>query len=105
MTTFDFIFCCYLGLRILKKTDNLSKTLQRKDISAAEGQHLFWKNLETAKCTNCFGNVSWNGNLNLAWLIQNFHEKEKIPEHFQKTSNLQDTYHFHDAPKARYRQI
>ena len=40
MTTFDFIFCCCLGQRILKQTDNLSKTLQRKDISAAEGQHL-----------------------------------------------------------------
>ena len=40
MKTFDLIFCCCLGERILKQKDNLSKTLQRKDISAAEGQSL-----------------------------------------------------------------
>ena len=64
MTSFDFYFGVYLGEMVLRHTDNLSKTLQKKELSAAEGQqvsnlvkvtlqsmrsaecfHLFWKTL------------------------------------------------------------
>jgi len=38
MQTFDFLFGVSLGN--LRRTDNLSKTLQLKSISAAEGQRL-----------------------------------------------------------------
>ena len=38
MSTFEFFFGVVIGERILKHTDNLSKTLQHKDISAIEGQ-------------------------------------------------------------------
>ena len=38
MSTFDFYFGTSLALLILRHADNLSKTLQKKDISAAEGQ-------------------------------------------------------------------
>ena len=38
MATFDFYFGASLALLILRHADNLSKTLQKKDISAAEGQ-------------------------------------------------------------------
>ncbi len=38
MCSFDFFFGTYLGELVLSHSDNLSKTLQRKDISAAEGQ-------------------------------------------------------------------
>ena len=40
MATFDFYFGVYIGELILRHSDNLSRTLQKKDISAAEGQHV-----------------------------------------------------------------
>ena len=40
MSTFDFLFGVIFGSTILRHTDNLSKTLQQKTLSAAEGQHL-----------------------------------------------------------------
>ena len=38
MNSFDFYFGVYLGEMILCHTDNLSKTLQKRELSAAEGQ-------------------------------------------------------------------
>lgn len=40
MHTFDFLFGISLGNLLLLHTDNLSKTLQNKSLSAAEGQRL-----------------------------------------------------------------
>ncbi|XP_053395723.1 zinc finger MYM-type protein 1-like [Mercenaria mercenaria] len=40
MSNFDFLFGVSLGYEILRHTDNLSKCLQNKDMSAVEGQHL-----------------------------------------------------------------
>ena len=40
MSTFEFFIGVVIGKRILKQTDNLSKTLQHKDISATEGQEV-----------------------------------------------------------------
>ena len=40
MSTFEFFFGVVIRERILKHTDNLSKTLQHKDISAIEGQEV-----------------------------------------------------------------
>ena len=40
MTNFEFYFGVYLGEMILRHSDNLSRTLQKKDLSAAEGQHI-----------------------------------------------------------------
>ena len=40
MKTFEFVFCCCLGQCLLSHTDNLSRALQRQDISAAEAQAL-----------------------------------------------------------------
>ena len=37
MTKFDFLFGASLGALILTHSDNLSKTLQHKSMSAAEG--------------------------------------------------------------------
>ena len=41
MTSFDFYFDVYLGEMILPHMDNLSKTLQKKELSAAEGQQVY----------------------------------------------------------------
>ena len=40
MHTFDFLFGVSLGNLLLRHTDNLSKSLQKKSLSAAEGQRL-----------------------------------------------------------------
>ena len=40
MQTFDFLFGVSLGNLLLRHTDNLSKTLQLKSLSAAKGQRL-----------------------------------------------------------------
>ena len=40
MNAFEFYYACSLAEMILRHTDNLSKTLQRKDISAAEGRQV-----------------------------------------------------------------
>jgi len=108
---FDFIFCCCLGERILKQTDNLSKTLQRKDISAAEGQSLasqvvtVMKKSRNSEMYELFWErvLKWQTQLDVA--DPKLPRKRKMPDYFQNSSNLQDTYHFHDTPKDRYRQI
>ena len=40
MTTFEFYFGASLAHLLLRHTDNLSRTLQQKDISAASGQQV-----------------------------------------------------------------
>ena len=62
METFDFMFGTYLGELILKHTDNLSKTLQHKTCSAAEGQKiagLVVKTLEAIRSEDSF-NLFWS---------------------------------------------
>lgn len=39
MTNFDLYFGVCLGEMILRHSDNLSRALQKKDLSVAEGQH------------------------------------------------------------------
>ena len=40
MKTFDFLFGAIQGEMLFRHSDNLSKTLQKKSISAAEGQQV-----------------------------------------------------------------
>ena len=41
METSKFMFACRLGEVLLRKTDNLSKSLQNKIISAAQGKLIY----------------------------------------------------------------
>lgn len=57
MQKFDYVFGVVLGERIPKHTDNLSKTLQHKHLSAAEGQaaaELTVKTLKTIRTEESF---------------------------------------------------
>ena len=47
MKNFDYFFGIKLGHLILRQSDNLSKTLQHSDISAAEGQECALQTVET----------------------------------------------------------
>ena len=49
MLKFDYYFGLSLGLLILRHSDNLSKTMQRKDMSAAEGQEVTAMTVSTLK--------------------------------------------------------
>jgi hypothetical protein len=49
MKKFDFYFGMSLSLLILRHTDNLSRTMQKVDMSAAEGQDVMCLTLSTLK--------------------------------------------------------
>ena len=49
MTTFDLLFGLQLSMKILKITDNLSRTLQKQSMSAAEGQSVAELTVKTLK--------------------------------------------------------
>ena len=49
MMKFDYFFGVSLGLLILRHTDNLSKTMQKADMSAAEGQAVTAMTVSTLK--------------------------------------------------------
>ena len=49
MKKFEFFFGVSLGLLILRHTDNLSRTVRKQDMSAAEGQELVSLTLTTLK--------------------------------------------------------
>ena len=58
MSKFDFYYGVVLGELILHHTDNLSRILQKSDISAAEGHNiagLLVKTLQSLRSDNCFG--------------------------------------------------
>ena len=61
MMKFDFYFGISLGLLIMRHTDNLSKTMQRADMSAAEGQGVTSMTVTTLK------SLRNNANFNLYW--------------------------------------
>ena len=49
MTMFNYFYGCLLGELILRHTDNLSRTLQNKSMSAAEGQQVAQMTTQTFK--------------------------------------------------------
>jgi len=49
MCKFDYFYGCMLGEMILKHADNLSSTLQHKNLSAAEGQKIAMMTVQTMK--------------------------------------------------------
>ena len=58
MKTFNYLFGIVLGDLIFRHSDNLSRTLQKVDISAAQGQEVASmpaKTLKSLIITSCFG--------------------------------------------------
>ena len=49
MCKFDYFYGCVLGKLILKHADNLSSTLQHKNLPAAEGQKIAMMTVQTMK--------------------------------------------------------
>lgn len=111
MKTFEFIFCCCLGECLLNHTDNLSKALQRHDISAAEGQALATEVLavlsknRSDEMFDLFWNHALKWREDLRASEPTLPRKRKVTDHFQNISGPQSSHHFHDTPKDRYRQL
>ena len=107
MSTFEYFFGLLLGKRILKHTDNLSKTLQNPSLSASDSQEiaeLTYKTLASMRNDETF---------DLFWanvLVQQNHmginepalpRKQKAPARFEVGSSES---HFPSTPKDLYRQ-
>ena len=93
MTKFSFCFGCLLGERVLRKTDILSKALQGKSISAAEGQLLasdVVSELEverTSQRFDCFWEVALQKTTSLEVDEPNVPRKRKRPGRFGDGDN------------------
>ena len=108
MKKFSFYFGCCLGVCLLRQTDNLSKTLQDPRLSAAEGQAVAAKVLETLRKDRNDQRFAmfWQ---ELMKQKQDFPEiadpvlarKRKAPQRFEEGS----TGHFFETPEDHYRKI
>jgi len=108
MSKFDFLFGVALGQLVLGHSDNLSKTLQKKTCSAAEGQEvaqMVIKTLQSIRTEQAF-DLFWT---KLAKLSETLDiDEAQLPRQRKVASRYEDglaSCHFHDTPKAYYRHI
>ena len=94
MKTFDFLFGAIQGEMLFRHSDNLSKTLQKKSISAAEGQQVGRMVIDTL-CS-----LRTDDSYDLFWTKVG--TVAKIPRRFDDGLSSGD---FHDTPKAYYHQL
>lgn len=108
MHTFDFLFGVSLGNLLLRHTDNLSKTLQHKSLSAAEGQRVAKLTLDVLQSLR---NEDHFKNFYARVLLDQVRfqvdaptlpRKRKAPQRFQIGSTDGD---FHTSSEDHYRQI
>lgn len=106
MNSFDFLFGAMLGEMLLRHTDNLSRSLQKKTCCATEGQQvgsMVVRTLQTIRNDESF---------DLFWLkVTNFSEplgiepqlscRRKVPRRFESGTAEGD---FHEIPESFYRQ-
>lgn len=107
MSTFEFFIGVVIGERILQHTDNLSKTLQHKDISATEGQeaNLSVKTLQRMRDEQTF-DLFWTMVQQLASKYDvgepPLPRKRKAPRHLEVGSSEPE---YPSSPKEYYKRI
>lgn len=108
MNLFDFFFGLVLGESLLRNTDNLSRTLQKKNYSAAEGQFTAKRTkevLQTIRSEESF-NLFWEKVISLASKFDIsdpvLPRKRKVPKQFDD-GNAEPEYD--GSPKNMYRRI
>ena len=108
MHTFNFLYGVFLGELILRHTDNLSKALQHKSLSAAEGQHLARLTLEVLRSlrdsdrfTTFYGLVVQEQS-RFGISDPALPRKRRAPQRLEVGSSAGD---FHLTPESHYRQI
>ena len=108
MSTFEFFIGVVIGERILKHTDNLSRTLQHKDISAIEGQEVANLSVKTLQCMRDeqIFDLFWR----MVQQLASKHDigeptlprKRKVPRHFEVGSSEPE---HPSSPKEYYKRI
>ena len=109
MKTFDFAFGTHLGEMILRHADNLSRTIQAKSTSAAEGQGVAKVVISTIK------SLREEGMYDLFWLkVVKFAESldiqdPQLPRRRKRPARFDDgdhnSHYHHETPKEYYRQL
>ena len=109
MEQFSFFYGCHLGTKLLKQTDNLSASLQNKELSAAEAQELATYVVEVLKAdrTEERFELFWDLTLQKIKRLDVVSEptlprKRKMPKRYDE---LSATAHFHETPKEMYRKM
>jgi len=105
MMKFDFYFGISLGLLILRHSDNLSKTMQKADLSAAEGQGV------TSMIVTTLKSLRSDANFHLYWkkttdAAANLNVDEPALPHRRKASRRFDEGSaptFHETVEDHYR--
>lgn len=106
MNTFNFLFGALLGELVLRHTDNLSKSLQNKSRSAAEGQmiaDMVVRTLATLRSDSSF-DLFW---LKLLSLSESLNIAPQLPRHRKRPRRYEEglaASEFHNDPKAFFRQ-
>ena len=107
MKFFKFLFGVLLGKLILRHTDNLSRTLQHKIISAAEAQEIARMTVRTLKSIRSDEafDLFWAKVSSTAELLDvgepHLPRRHKLPRRIDEGTSTGD---FHSTPKEYYRQ-
>ena len=109
MQTFDFFYGATLAYMILRHTDNLSRALQKSDISAAEGQDtttMTVKTLQSLRADDKF-HLFWQKSILKANRLQvnepALPHRRKVPRRFEE--GREDTHSYPSTPEYHYRKI
>lgn len=107
MKTFDFVFGTILGELILRHSDNLSRTIQSKNISAAEGQQLAKLVIATLRSIREEDKYDLFWTKLLKFAEDNDVDDPQLPRRKRRPARLQDgdAGHYHACPKDYYRQL
>ena len=108
MELFDFFFGLVLGESLLRNTDNLSRTLQKKHFSAAEGQLIAQKTkkaLSSIRNEESFNNF-WEKVSSLTLDVEvnepALPRKRRLPTRFEEGTA---SPHYDQSPKDMYRRV
>ena len=108
MHSFDFLFGVFLGELILRHSDNLSKTLQQKTLSAAEGQQIarltvqVLQSLRDSERYSAFYSRVVQEQVRFGVSEPLLPRKHCAPQHFEDGSSAG---YFHPTAEDHYRQI
>ena len=107
MKTFEYYFGISLGELVLRHSDNLSRTLQHKSLSAAEGQHvaaMVVKTIESMRSEEAY-KLFWDKVLlsieSLDVEQPQLPRRRKVPKRFDDSLAAPE---FHDSPMLYFRQ-
>ena len=109
MQQFDFFWGVTLGELILRHTDNLSRALQKADVSAADGQKIAGLTVKTLQSlrTDCNFQLFWEKTIRDADRLKvnrpSLPRRRKTPRRFESGST--DGYSFPNTPVHHYRRV